>query len=64
MEEKIKVIERSEHGDSAQKIASALSVGKTQIQSIVKDEINIRTEWENCAHVDRTFVKARKTTVI
>ena len=39
LEERIKVIERSDKGDAARRIAADLNVGKTQIQNIIKDKV-------------------------
>ena len=45
--ERVKVIERNKAGESMKKIADSLGVGKTQIQSIIKNTQTILDSWEN-----------------
>ena len=41
LEERIKVIERSDKGDAARRIAADFNIGKTQIQNIIKDKVQL-----------------------
>ena len=61
LEEKVKAIRLSEKGDSSRKIAVTFDVGKTQINSLIKDnQKNILTLWENGMNGDRKIVKAKR----
>lgn len=61
LEERINVIERNEKGETARKIAVSLSVGKTQIQNVIKDKESIRNEWQKGAQAQRKYATARRT---
>ena len=41
LEDRIKVLDRHDKGESARLIAMSLGCGKTQIQSIIKDKVSI-----------------------
>jgi Mor family transcriptional regulator len=45
LNEKIKVIEESEKGNSAKSLMNTFKCGKTQIYNIIKNNIKIREEW-------------------
>jgi hypothetical protein len=64
LEERIKVIESADKGkETARTLAERFSVGKTQIQSILRDKEKITQTWkEGLAGKDRKYVKARKCT--
>ena len=61
LEERIKVIERSEKGmETAKSIAESLGVGKTQIRSIFLDKEKIIETWkQGVCGSDRKYIKAR-----
>ena len=59
LQERIIVIERSEKGKSARKIAKSLSVGKTQIQRVVCDKELIKAERQNGAQAQRKYIQGR-----
>ena len=61
LEERIKVIERSEKGmETAKSIAESLCVGKSQIQSIFLDKEKIIETWkQGVCGSDRKYIKAR-----
>ena len=61
LQERIIVIERSEKGESARKIATSLSIGKTQIQRVVCDKELIKAEWQDGAWVQRKYIPGRQT---
>ena len=61
LQERIIVIERSEKGESARKIATSLSVGKTQIQRVICDKELIKAEWQNGAQAQRKYIQGRRT---
>ena len=60
--EQVKVIERNKAGESMKKIADSLGVGKTQIQSSVKNTQTILDSWENGDNSERKTTKKRKCT--
>ena len=60
--ERVKVIERNKAGESMKKIADSLGVGKTQIQSIIKNTQTILDSWENGDNSERKTTKKRKCT--
>ncbi|KAK7499105.1 hypothetical protein BaRGS_00009652 [Batillaria attramentaria] len=59
LEQRVKVIELSEKGDSARKIAEKMDVGKTQIQSILLAKEEIKQEWKDGAPCTRKYKRAR-----
>ena len=61
LEERIKVLEKSESGMSARMISTQFSCGKTQIQNILKNKEQIRAEWEKGKAGDRKYLTARRT---
>ena len=58
----VKVIERNKAGKSMKKIVDLLGVGKTQIQSIIKNTQTILDSWENGDNSEWTTMKKRKCT--
>lgn len=44
LKERIQVIERNEKDEPARRIALSLGVGKTQIQNIIRDKVNIKLQ--------------------
>lgn len=61
LEERIRVIKFSNKGESARKIALSIGVGKTQIQSIIREKESILKEWKSGESSNRKYSKARKT---
>ena len=57
--ERMKVIERSENGESCLSIARSLDVGKTQIQLIIKDKESVKLRWESGESGERKTSKLR-----
>ena len=47
LEERVRVVQRSEKGETAIKIARDLCVGKTQIQNVIRDQESIMKKWES-----------------
>ena len=46
LEERIKVVERNEKGESCPSIADSMGVGKTQIQSIIRERESLKNRWK------------------
>ena len=44
LKERIQVIERNEKDEPVRTIALSLGVGKTQIQNIIRDKVNIKLQ--------------------
>lgn len=61
LEERVRVVERSEKGEKAISIAKDLCVGKTQIQNIIRDKDSIKKKWESGECGSRKLMKMRKT---
>ena len=59
--ERVKVVERSDKGESCLAIARSLSVGKTQIQSIVREKESIKRRWQAGESGERKTSKIKKT---
>ena len=55
LEQRVSVIECSEKGEASVKIAKDLGVGKTQIQTIVKDKVEILKMWEKGSNFYRAI---------
>lgn len=64
LSERMKVVERSEKGESCLSIAKALGVGKTQIQTIVVEKDSVRKRWECGENGERKTSKIRKTAMV
>ena len=63
LEQRVDVIQKNERGMSCRAIAAELHVGKTQIQSIVREKESIMKMWKDgSVSTDAKFFKARKTT--
>jgi hypothetical protein len=63
LEKRVDVIKRNEKGQSCRSIAAELQVGKTQIQSIIRDKDEIMKMWTTgSVNSDAKFFKVRKTT--
>ena len=60
LSDRVKVIQRSDNGESAEAIALTLGVGKTQIQNIVKEKAEISKLWESGGDARAKFVKLKK----
>lgn len=60
LEDRVKVIDRVKKGESCRAVALSLDVGKTQIQSIIKDKETIMKEWQEGGNAERKYVKARR----
>ena len=60
LEERVNVIERSKKGEKAVNIAMAIGVGKTQIQSIIKDQESILARWQGGQRGERKTNKRQK----
>ena len=52
LQERVKVVDRLEKGESARMIATSLAVGKTQIQAIASDKVEIK---RSCMLMHCTF---------
>lgn len=61
LEERVKVVKLNEKGDSARKIATLMDVGKTQIQSIIKDKETVINQWENGTDGKRKILHAKRS---
>lgn len=61
LEERIKVLKRHGNGEKAITIARSLGVGKTQIQSIIKDKEDILKRWQAGENTDRKQCKRKKS---
>ena len=61
LEERIKVIERSEKGETSKAIALSLDVGKNQVQNIIRDKQSILDRWKSGEGGERKIVKRHKT---
>ncbi len=61
LEEKVKVIRLNEKDDSSRRIAAEFDVGKTQINSIVKNKDEILQQWESGSSSARKIVRARRS---
>ncbi len=61
LDERIRVIIRSNDGESARKIAASLGVGKIQVQSIIRNKDAITKEWESGTAGKQKYTQARKT---
>ena len=59
LEERVSVLKKVEDGKSCRSIALELGVGKTQIQSIVKEKDEIMKRWESGSRADVKYTKAR-----
>ena len=60
LQERVKVVDRLEKGESARMIATSLAVGKTQIQAIVSDKVEIKRRWQEGENGKRKYGKQRK----
>ena len=47
LEERVKVLKKIDEGKSCRAVSIELGVGKTQVQSIVKEREDILKRWEN-----------------
>ena len=62
LEDRMKVVQRNEKGESCIAIAKSLGVGKTQIQYIVRDKEAIKARWEAGENRSRKTTKLRQST--
>ena len=60
LKDRIHVIEKVEKGKSCRCVAVEMSVGKTQVQSIVRDRKSIRQQWETCRSGPKQKYQSRK----
>ena len=60
LEDRIRVIEKVEQGKSCRCVAVEMAVGKTQVQSIVRDRKSIRRQWETCRSGPKQKYQSRK----
>jgi hypothetical protein len=62
LEDRVKVVSRRQKGETAIAIASSMSVGKTQVQQIIRDKETILKRWEEGESGSRKIgkVKVRK----
>ena len=60
LQERVKVVDRLEKGESARMIATSLAVGKTQIQAIASDKVEIKRRWQEGENGKRKYGKQRK----
>ena len=61
LEDRYRVIERNEKGESARAIADRLGVGRTQILNILHDKESIKQRFENGESLTRKISKAKKS---
>lgn len=61
LKERVTVIKRSDQGETAIEIANSLGVGKTQIQTIIKEKEVILRRWYGGESGDRKLSKIRRT---
>ena len=61
LDERVRVIKLSNQGDSARKIAASLGVGKTQVQTVIRNKEEILKEWESGVSGKRKYNQVRKT---
>ena len=61
LEERVSVLDKIEKGQSCRSVAEELSVGKTQIQNIVKDKEDILKQWAAGESSSKKYTKVRKT---
>jgi len=47
LDEQVRVIKLSNQDDLARKIAASLGVGKTQVQTVIRNKEEILKEWES-----------------
>jgi hypothetical protein len=55
----VKVVSRHQKGETAIAIASSMSVGKTQVQQIIRDKETILKRWEEGESGSRKIGKAK-----
>ena len=61
LEGKIAVINRLEKGESSNKIAQSLGVGRSQIWRIVTNKEDIRKKWESGEQAGQKYCKAKRS---
>ena len=61
LDERRRVIQFSNQGESARKIAERFGVGKTQVQTIIGNKEAISKEWESGLSGKIKYTQARKT---
>ena len=59
LEERVSVIRNADSGSSCRAIAAELGVGKTQVQTIVKDREDIMRKWEEGERCTAKYSKPR-----
>ena len=59
LEERVAVLKKADEGKSCRAIAIEVGVGKTQIQTIVKEREEILKNWESGQRSDRKYSKPR-----
>ena len=59
LKERVSVVKEAEKGKFCRSIAEEIGVGKTQIQSIVKEKEEIMKRWESGNRGDATYTKPR-----
>ena len=60
LEDRIRVTEKVEQGKSCRCVAVEMGVGKTQVQSIVRDRKSIRRQWQTCWSGSKQKYQGRK----
>ena len=59
--ERVKIVERSDKGESCLAIARSLGVGKTRIQSIIREKESIKRRWQAGESGEGKTSKIKKT---
>lgn len=59
LEERVAVIKKTEEGKSCRTVATEFGVGKTQIQTIVKEREEIMKKWESGESSSKKYSKPR-----
>ena len=59
LKERVSVVKEAEKGKFCRSIAEEIGVGKTQIQSIVKEKEEIMKRWESGSRGDAKYTKPR-----
>ena len=59
LEERVSVLKKVEEGKSCRAVSNELGVGKTQVQTIVKEREDILRRWESGERSNKKYVKPR-----
>ena len=59
LEERVSVLKKVDEGKSCRAVSNKLGVGKTQVQTIVKEREDILRRWESGKRSNKKYVKPR-----